>query len=1753
MPIENPDNPIDYQDAFDPQDYQPEGWESKESVGPDDTGLLYEGWVDEYGDWDQNIGTGGTLEGGDLGSEASSGLTGRQSGPSGFLPETQAQIANIFSEVIRGGQEREAMRVGSAQLRSSIIRDADKRLPGWREWMRTAATRESRLMSPEVKSFYERHLARQSKSWVDRRDELWREGRFDEYAYHVGPIQQETLRDYWGSFAHASDIKEPRWRRGQRESFVSDYETLRKGRERRSESPAVEGHIATPPGLYEPARSASSRLEDLVEEKRPLGILQAEARQLEDPRRGFDAFREEVLSEESRAYYEVVDESKPADFGPVWHIEDVGDYKQLRDSRRKSNLAHVRDRSVPSVNVLQWTDRAREQSVFEGTRSAELMAVESRRTQGTRGFGISPLEVLRGAQRAERSQAISLGLERGRRFFESGEELSLSIKGAESGAGEVRAGAVARQVHEADVKVMRADQGRAFEMLEDPVFAEVRAKDLEALAKRSARARIATERDRQAVKLHSDIQEDVRAFDLSTPQARRRNIWDLGSERTYGLEIELITDLTRSEMLGEFDTQVSQGLGIVHDESIQTVRSDIAIEQHIEDRGLAGVIREEAAEYETYRSQYTGERGSEIVSRRDFETRYAHELVFPVMQGQAGLDFLGETFERLRRFETELNTSMGMHIHVGSAELSNYELTGVWGAFAARENVIDLMHEPSRRGGGSDYAESLLSRGSLSRVKGAQEIAEQSGGTGRELFLDRAGYGDKYQKLNLRGFEHQTIEYRQPAATLELGEAAQHIGFITEFVDQYAGASFEQAVDVGTSLREGFSGLDLVFEEPSTPGQLMLDLDVVLHSDDRRKRFSEVIKDADEDPNVFYRAVNPLKELDTLKHRSFSAAEKVETEGVYGTRTYSDMLNLGFWGTGYPDLGGSELRIFRGDKIADVGNMHLDEELIRPSEILHRIPSEVEGLGEVSVALSKERLGMREGNILLSDVELFSATGDRSTPEGRAAYWEQVRTRGRRYRQHTGEYTSSHLEDLGRGSFRAEDFQEAEQIEIDFGDRDVVLHSDDASRYHEASRMGLDLEDPPEARAAQSWGVGLEGVVKPPVSTVRLTLDIESGIDLEGVVKSPLGVKERSLEFEDSPLDLFDEEVPSDLFDEEVPSDLFDEPLVQDDVAPDLFDETPVLDDILLESEDVSSNFFQESLVNVDPFGLRDAPLAITGEKYPPTASQQRALEHTYGPAVVMAGPGSGKSRTLIERLKYLSRENLATPDDVLTLVFGKKAETELTARSREIGGDWNIKTIDAFALSVVKENFGELGYSAAPKISTGSFEGFLRGRRNRFRDWGITGENVPEDLIKNWAEDYETTRGGFVEGREDYSGLSEPLQRAIHEFRRGKLQANQLDFSDALSQAGYLLESNPELRTRYREEFPFVQVDEFQDVSPTQSRLLGQLSPNLWAVGDFDQSIMSFRGGGGEAMGEMIHRGAALYNIEENFRSTPEIVGAAQGFISENLGRMEISQASIKPSGEDVSVVNVPTSQRGSQVISRIADEIREGEQTAILTRTLRERDTLRSRVGTELGERGWEAEDIEQLLSFESLHASKGREWQNVILPVNLLDRQMGSGRDVTLPTHYAKTASDFAEEERLFYVGMTRAEERLTIMGEPYHPYVQKVAGVLGEQRASRAEDFLGEPPALGEVTRGALEALEIERIRNRVEESAPSLGERFRSFFGMGSRSRKRGDTDVELHSDVGVDARVGVSGETRTVNKYDFIQNRYAFGSFLACC
>jgi len=799
LPSSNPNAPRDYTETYEAQDYQREAWESRETAPDvDDTGLLGEEWEDVHGDFDdpewqaaqvqqiEGIDDGDTAPvstpyieefgGSDLGIEERV-VESIQAPGSSFRLETQRQLDKMFGGIIEKYEHDQFLLAGGdAALRESVIRRMDVRDPDWRRKMRVAVKRDRSFQTEQLKPFYEQVVALQPAGWEARGRELWYGGEFEAYYHHMEPVREEAYRRYQ-AMLEKGPVRRRRVTPG-----PTDDEILEKRDERRRQERAY------------PARMPSLADPDAYVET-PVEIRQVEAARLESfVPSAIDVFHEKLFWEE--AGVDAQKYKQPGEPGKVWYEPGV----LSKEMDPESLLWHQRD--VQELELLR-----------QGQARVNLEAVG--------GEGVveqPPSEIpLRPELVAKQEVAVTRAAER------------------------------ARGLHESYSREWRVAEAGARRMQEDPAFAPIREAIQEDLRKKAKRAQRQTLKElaraygttleelaaARGIKLDS-FDDEVFPLDLDTPRARLIGFPGIMSDRTYGLELELITDLEKSEMERALGGQIAQGLLIKPDYSIKTARSHIAIQHEF------GGERQEAADYIAYQEQYTDVPGYEKVNPYSFETRYSHELVFPIMQGEQGIDLIDSTLRRLREFETELNTSMGMHIHVGAQDLSNYDLVGLWGAFAAREDVIDLMHEPSRRGEGSDYARSLLTtrdgyyEGDIFYTVPKLETARRESllsGERRESFLNRVGYGNRYQKLNLRGHEHQTIEYRQPAPTLDIDEVAGHIGFITDFVDEFAGKPLAWASEQDLRLQQQFAGLDLAFERPSDAGQLLL-ADLEFHSRD---------------------------------------------------------------------------------------------------------------------------------------------------------------------------------------------------------------------------------------------------------------------------------------------------------------------------------------------------------------------------------------------------------------------------------------------------------------------------------------------------------------------------------------------------------------------------------------------------------------------------------------------------------------------------------------------------------------------------------------------------------------------------------------------------------------------------------------------------------------------------------------------------------------------------------------------------------
>ncbi len=275
-----------------------------------------------------------------------------------------------------------------------------------------------------------------------------------------------------------------------------------------------------------------------------------------------------------------------------------------------------------------------------------------------------------------------------------------------------------------------------------------------------------------------------------------------------------------------------------------------------------------------------------------------------------------------------------------------------------------------------------------------------------------------------------------------------------------------------------------------------------------------------------------------------------------------------------------------------------------------------------------------------------------------------------------------------------------------------------------------------------------------------------------------------------------------------------------------------------------------------------------------------------------------------------------------------------------------------------------------------------------------------------------------------DPTTLDDPVAQAFAvKYETLKTEANAVDFEDMIIHAANLLETCPDLRQTYRDRYPYLLVDEFQDISPTDFRLVSLLSANLFAVGDDDQAIYGFRGGDSEIMQEFTdRRDVAKYEITRNYRSTSTIVEHARALIERNAPRIRKNLRAHNPCQQDIKIVGTTP----ETIETLLRRELRSSQETAVLARTNYETDCIQEMLAGH-------AHPVE----VTTIHRAKGREWEKVILVHNTLARR------------FPRRDSKLAEERRVFYVAMTRAKAELVVLGGqcPFVPEFEKIRKNIG----------------------------------------------------------------------------------------------------------
>jgi DNA helicase-2/ATP-dependent DNA helicase PcrA len=296
---------------------------------------------------------------------------------------------------------------------------------------------------------------------------------------------------------------------------------------------------------------------------------------------------------------------------------------------------------------------------------------------------------------------------------------------------------------------------------------------------------------------------------------------------------------------------------------------------------------------------------------------------------------------------------------------------------------------------------------------------------------------------------------------------------------------------------------------------------------------------------------------------------------------------------------------------------------------------------------------------------------------------------------------------------------------------------------------------------------------------------------------------------------------------------------------------------------------------------------------------QRAAVTHEGSPLLIVAGAGSGKTRVLTHRIAYLLAERDVAPGQILAITFTNKAAGEMAARAALLTGHrarsmW-LLTFHSACVRILRREARRFGYPSSFSIYDQADSQRLMAMVCReleldakfFPPKGILGQ---VSNLKNELVDYETVLARASGYRE------KTLGEAYAEYQRRLVVAGAMDFDDLIMVTVNLLQAFPEVAAEYRERFRHVLVDEYQDTNHAQYVLVrevagaGRESPaELVVVGDADQSIYAFRGATIRNIEEFERdfAGARVILLEQNYRSTQNILAAANAVVSRNPGRI--------------------------------------------------------------------------------------------------------------------------------------------------------------------------------------------------------------------------------------------------------------------------
>ncbi len=294
-------------------------------------------------------------------------------------------------------------------------------------------------------------------------------------------------------------------------------------------------------------------------------------------------------------------------------------------------------------------------------------------------------------------------------------------------------------------------------------------------------------------------------------------------------------------------------------------------------------------------------------------------------------------------------------------------------------------------------------------------------------------------------------------------------------------------------------------------------------------------------------------------------------------------------------------------------------------------------------------------------------------------------------------------------------------------------------------------------------------------------------------------------------------------------------------------------------------------------------------------SEQIKPVQDVDGAVLVIAGAGSGKTRVLTSRIAYLVQEKGVSPSNIMAITFTNKAAGEMKERLSSLVPNVNemwVSTIHSMCVRILRNDIDKLGYNKNFTIYDETDKD--KALKRVFEELGYDTEKLlkpAKNLISSAKNDC-LSPNEFRRANAEMRIVDE-ISNVYERYEEYLARANSLDFDDLLYKTYQLFTKHPEVADFYSEKFCYIHIDEFQDTNKVQlsiAEILSRKHGNIFAVGDDDQSIYGWRGAKIENIlsFEEIFKGAKIYKLEQNYRSTKKILQLANTIISSNVGRRQ-------------------------------------------------------------------------------------------------------------------------------------------------------------------------------------------------------------------------------------------------------------------------